>query len=193
MIALAEVMSTPIAANTVIVVGSATTWPIACSRWDLPNRVKSGMLSESVAQKPTIAVTLGANTFQNAPADANFVFDSKIGPSPWPLAYAACTAHATRIAVMTSTNGAARFSTRRSRSIPRTTIRMLIAQKIAKLTHSVGRYPPIALVPSSVGQLGDSDRKNVWSACPPIHALMPNQPHATSARMTAGTVAPKVP
>ncbi len=56
-------MTTPIAANSVIVVGSATTWPIACSRCDRPKRVKSGMLSESVAQKPIIAVTLGTNTF----------------------------------------------------------------------------------------------------------------------------------
>jgi hypothetical protein len=39
---------TPIAANTVIVVGSATTWPIVRSRCDRPKRV-SGMLSESVA------------------------------------------------------------------------------------------------------------------------------------------------
>ena len=52
MIALAEVMMMPMAANTVIVVGSATTWPIICSRCERPKRVKSGMLSDSVAQKP---------------------------------------------------------------------------------------------------------------------------------------------
>ena len=57
-------------ANSDIVVGSATTCPSICSRWLRPKRVKSGMLSESVAQKPTIAVTLGANTFQNAPVVA---------------------------------------------------------------------------------------------------------------------------
>ena len=37
-------------ANSDIVVGSATTWPTTCSRWLRPKRVKSGMLSESVAQ-----------------------------------------------------------------------------------------------------------------------------------------------
>ncbi len=48
--ALALVMSTPIAANANMVVGSATVWPITCSRWLRPKRVKSGMLSDSVAQ-----------------------------------------------------------------------------------------------------------------------------------------------
>ena len=58
-------MTMPIAAKTVIVVGSATTCPIACSRCERPKRVKSGMLSESVDQKPIIAVTLGTKTGQN--------------------------------------------------------------------------------------------------------------------------------
>ena len=30
-------------------------------------------------------------------------------------------------------------------------------------------------------------------ALPPIHVWMPNQPHATSARSSAGTFAPRVP
>ena len=50
MTTVALVMSTPIAANTDIVVGSATTWPTICSRWLRPKRVKSGMFSDSVAQ-----------------------------------------------------------------------------------------------------------------------------------------------
>ena len=50
MMTVALVISTPIAAKTDIVVGSATTWPIICSRWLRPKRVKSGMFSESVAQ-----------------------------------------------------------------------------------------------------------------------------------------------
>ena len=50
MTTVALVMSTPIAANTDIVVGRATTWPTICSRWLRPNRVKSGMFSDSVAQ-----------------------------------------------------------------------------------------------------------------------------------------------
>ncbi len=62
MIAVALVIRTPIAANTNIVVGNATTWPMTCSRWLRPKRVKSGMLSDSVAQNPIIAVSDGTNT-----------------------------------------------------------------------------------------------------------------------------------
>ena len=50
MMTVALVISTPMAANTDMVVGSATTWPTICSRWLRPKRVKSGMFSESVAQ-----------------------------------------------------------------------------------------------------------------------------------------------
>ena len=50
MTTVALVMSTPIAANTDIVVGRATTCPTICSRWLRPNRVKSGMFSDNVAQ-----------------------------------------------------------------------------------------------------------------------------------------------
>ncbi len=49
-IAVAEVMTTPMPANTVMVVGSATICPKACSRCECPKRVKSGMFKESVAQ-----------------------------------------------------------------------------------------------------------------------------------------------
>src|SRR5262249_15938533 len=49
-IGLADVIMTPMAANTVMVVGNATTWPTICSRWLRPNRVKSCILSDSVAQ-----------------------------------------------------------------------------------------------------------------------------------------------
>ena len=66
MIAVALVIRTPMAANTNIVVGSATTWPMTCSRWLRPKRVKSGMLSESVAQKPIMAVSDGTNTGMNS-------------------------------------------------------------------------------------------------------------------------------
>ena len=42
----------------------ASTW----SRCDLEKRVKSGMLSASVAQKPTMAVSDGQKTSENCPA-----------------------------------------------------------------------------------------------------------------------------
>ena len=50
MMAEADVMMTPIAAKTTIVVGSATVCPIICSRWLRPKRVKSGMFRLSVDQ-----------------------------------------------------------------------------------------------------------------------------------------------
>src|SRR5437763_6643940 len=103
MIDVALVIITPIAANTNIVVGSATTWPTTCSRWLRPNRVKSGMLSESVAQKPIIAVSDGTNTLKNSPAVVNFPGSLRSGPSP----LARDTAQTSSAAVITSTNGAA--------------------------------------------------------------------------------------
>src|ERR1700758_5022543 len=105
MIAVALVISTPIAANSDIVVGSATTWPTICSRWLRPNRVKSGMLSDSVAQNPIIAVSDGTNTGQNSANVPNLPGCASSGPNPC----AAEMAHHSRTAVMTSTNGAAQF------------------------------------------------------------------------------------
>src|SRR2546428_9050146 len=102
-------MMTPIAANTLIVVGSATIWPIACSRWLLPNRVKSGMFSDRVTQKPIIAVSDGTNTAQNSRQLPYFLFCVRIGPSPFALSYA----HQTNSAVITRTQDAAQFSTLR--------------------------------------------------------------------------------
>ena len=108
-------MTTPIAAKTVIVVGSATTCPTTCSRWLRPKRVKSGMLSESVAQKPIIAVSEGTKTGRNSPSVRNLPGCASSGPRP----LAAPDRPDQQRGVMTSTNGAAQFSTRRSRSMPR--------------------------------------------------------------------------
>src|SRR4029079_8412200 len=70
-IVAAEVMMMPIAAKIVIVVGRATVWPTTCSRWLWPNLVKSGMLSDRVAQNPIIAVNDGMKIFQNSPTEWN--------------------------------------------------------------------------------------------------------------------------
>ena len=115
MMAVALVIITPIAANTDMVVGSATTWPTICSRWLRPKRVKSGMLSDSVAQKPIIAVSDGMNTGQNSRSVRNLPGCDSSGPRPCAL----LMAHHTSTAVITSTNGAAQFSTSRTRSMPR--------------------------------------------------------------------------
>ncbi len=52
---------------------------------------------------------------------------------------------------------------------------------------------PANPAPSSVGQPGITVLKNTCSASPPIQAWMPNQPQATSARISAGTFEPSVP
>src|SRR3954454_3335272 len=106
MIAVALVIITPIAANTDIVVASATSWPTICSRWLRPKRVKSGMLSDSVAQKPIIAVSDGTNTGQNSAKVWNFPGCDSSGPRP----FAFDTAHHNSAAVITRTYGAAQFS-----------------------------------------------------------------------------------
>ena len=115
MMAVALVIITPIAANSDIVVGSATTWPITCSRWLRPKRVKSGMLSERVAQNPIIAVSEGTNTGQNSANVRNLPGCASNGPRP----SAFDTAHHNNAPVITSTYGAAQFSTSRTRSMPR--------------------------------------------------------------------------
>src|SRR5712671_7970942 len=65
-------------------------------------------------------------------------------------------------------------------------------QNIRNDSHEVVVWPPNP-GPSSVSQPGTTVLKNVCTASPPIHAWMPNQPHATSARINAGTFDPSVP
>src|SRR5438094_6122374 len=71
-------------------------------------------------------------------------------------------------------------------------IQTLRPQNSRNDTHSVVVCPPKP-APSNVGHPGTIVLKNVFSASPPIHAWMPNQPQATSARMSAGTFDPSVP
>src|SRR5216117_434871 len=71
-------------------------------------------------------------------------------------------------------------------------IQMLIPQNSRNESHAVVVWPPKP-PPSAIGQPGTMVLKNVLSASPPIHAWMPNQPHATSARISAGTLDPIVP
>src|SRR3569623_1069273 len=106
----------PIAANTVIVDGSAIDCPTTCSFWLRPKRVKSGMLSDSVDQNAIVPVSDGISTAHKvvcAALSSNDVRE-RIGPRP----PARQIAQPTRIAVITSTYGAAHRSTRRSTSMP---------------------------------------------------------------------------
>ncbi len=107
MMTVALVMNTPMAANTDMVVGRATTWPTICSRWLRPKRVKSGMLRDRVAQKPIMAVSEGTNTGRNSPRVLSRPGWLRRGPMP----LASRTAQTSSTAVMISTKGAAQFST----------------------------------------------------------------------------------
>src|ERR1043166_4713074 len=69
---------------------------------------------------------------------------------------------------------------------------MFSPQKSRKEIHSVGVCPP-KLPGIAAGHDGHSERKKTCSACPPIHAWMPNHPQATMARMIAGRFEPYVP
>lgn len=65
-------------------------------------------------------------------------------------------------------------------------------QNIRNESHSVVVWPEKP-APRSVGQPGITAAKNVCRASPPIHAWIPNHPHATSARISAGRFDPAVP
>src|SRR5712691_8806070 len=69
---------------------------------------------------------------------------------------------------------------------------MLNPQNSRNDSHSVVVWPPKP-EPSRIGHPGTTVLKNVFSASPPIHAWMPNQPQATRARISAGTLDPSVP
>ena len=116
-----------------IVVGRPRTWPYACCRWLPPNRVKSGMFSERVAQNAIIAISDGANSFQKSAPQPSFDGWDRIGPSP----PASTITQISRATATTMTNGAAQFSKRRSVSMPRQMIAISITQNRKNEAHSV--------------------------------------------------------
>src|SRR5262245_58799306 len=65
-------------------------------------------------------------------------------------------------------------------------------QNMRNDSHSVVVWPPNP-APRRVGHDGMIVLSIVWIASPPIHAWIPNHPHATSARISAGTFEPSVP
>src|SRR3954463_10487782 len=104
----------PMNAKRVMVVGSPRAWPHTWAFCDFAKRVKSGMFSESVAQKPTIAVSCGTKTRQNSPGVLNFEpceKSSRTEPSFH-------VAHQSRASPATIRNGAAHDSSHLIESIP---------------------------------------------------------------------------
>src|SRR5438132_14184088 len=135
---VADVISTATSGKRVIVVGSPRIWPSACARWLLPKRVKSGMFNESVDQNAIIPISAGGKrTSQKLLPQPTLPGSLRMGPKP-PAWF---TIQMSNPRATTSTNGAAQFSNRRTASLPRRMIRMLSAQKIAKLSQSVQCWP----------------------------------------------------
>src|SRR5260370_41987123 len=114
----ADVTTTENADSNAIGAGSPIDWPTIWSRCDLANRVKSGMFSASVAQKPTIAVSPGQNVAQKRPSflppATNCDGADSIVPSP----PAFDVAHQTRAMHMTTLSGADQLSSQRIESVP---------------------------------------------------------------------------
>jgi hypothetical protein len=84
------------------------------SPWGKPEGVKARKFREGVAQKPIMAVSEGTKTGRNSSIVSSLPGWLSRGPRPSALSIA----HQRRIAVITSTKGAAQFSTLRSRSMP---------------------------------------------------------------------------
>src|ERR1700674_355325 len=136
-VTVADVINTASNGKTVMVVGRPSSWPTAWARWLFPNRVKSGMFSESVDQKAICAISEGKNSFQNAAPHPTLPGCDTIGPRPPAL----LTIQTRRNSATRMTNGAAQFSNRRTALMPRVMITMLRAQKMAKLSHNVQCWP----------------------------------------------------
>ncbi len=125
--------STDSSANSVIVVGNPRAWPRIWARWLPPKWVKSGMLRESVDQKPIMPIRDGKNTFQKPLPQPSSDGCDNSGPSP--PAFTAI--HASSASAPTITNGAAQFSNRRSVSIPRAITAISTTQKTPNASHCV--------------------------------------------------------
>ncbi len=110
-----EVTITDRNANSVMVVGSPSACPHVWAFWLFPYRVKSGMFSDSVDQKPIMPMRDGQNSFQKSPPQPSLEGWSSSGPKPPALSLI----HHSITKAPTSTNGAAQFSNRRMVSIPR--------------------------------------------------------------------------
>src|SRR3990170_1870275 len=129
---VALVTATPMKAKSGMVVSSPRAWPAIWSRWDLAYRVKSGILSESVAQYPTIAVTQGRNRVPNdlgpslLPRRTSEL--ASIGLMPPPFA----AAHQSSARPITIRNGADSVSSHLIDSVPFQTNHRLMSQNAAK-------------------------------------------------------------
>src|SRR5579875_3825641 len=98
--------------------GSPIDCPIIWSRCVRAKRVKSGMLSASVAQKPTIAVRPGQNVAQNMPSFLPPATNCDGAESIDPMPPALEVAHHTSATHITTLIGADQLSSQRIESVP---------------------------------------------------------------------------
>ena len=143
----AAVMTTPRPANSTIVSGNPTTCPTICARCDLAKRLKSGMFSDNVAQKPTIAVRPAKKIAQNE-ASAGRVG----GRASSSLTEACGQAHTSRPTPTSISSGAAMTSSHLIDSEPRSTTQTLATQKMKK--------PMTSPTPPSCFQLSEHGRQH---------------------------------
>ena len=153
------------------------------------------MLSDSVAQYPTIAVTQGTNSATNwdddagRPARERASARRRMVPRPPTLS----AAQRSSASPVTMRNGADSVSSHLMLSVPARTKYRLISQKRTKLVNCGRPYPMNRQSPPSPSHPGHRMPSSALSASPPIHAWIPNHPHATTERSSDGTWAPRVP
>ena len=90
-------------------------------------------------------------------------------------------------------NGAESVSSHLMLSVPAQTKYRLINQKRKKLTNCGRPYPMNRQPSPSLCHPGHRMPSNALIARPPIHVWIPNHPHATRARSSDGTCAPRGP
>src|SRR5262249_49846088 len=154
--------------------GKATACPTACPRSSLAKRVKSGMLRETVDQKPTVPFSAGIRNFRKSLVLRNCEGVESIGPKPPALFHA----HINSRTPTPNRIGALRLGRKGMNSMLFRITARLMAQKIMK---------QIAVPFGFDRHAGHTVPSRVLMASPPIQLWMPNQPHATRARNTAAT------
>src|SRR4051812_49492968 len=128
MMVVAEVTTTPIKAKSVMDAGSPIACPLCCAFCERAYLVKSGMLSERVAQKPTIPVRAGKKNLKKEEASPNFEGVLRMGPRP----FAALMAQNKSARAATGEKIALKMSNFLMLSTPRYTTSILTSQKIKK-------------------------------------------------------------
>ena len=138
------------------------------------------MFSERVAQKPTMAVSADRKYFVIGSPGGRFA-----GVARTSLSEIFGKAQRSRPTATISSNGAARASRCLIDSEPRITTARLATQKM--------KNPMTSPVPPSACQAGNMADSNRCTAIPPNRVCTPNQPQATIARISEGTLEPMMP